>query len=81
MRVQFVQRGGAPEKLICEAEILFDDGVLGGMKLVGFSLWRGGDDQVFVTFPARAFGSEGDRRLWRGPRYGEVAPCGQAALG
>ena len=41
MRVQFVQKENQPEKLVCEAEVLFEqDGPLTGMKLVGFSLWR-----------------------------------------
>lgn len=64
MRIQFVERGGAPEKLIAEAEVLFEDGPFAGLKLVGFALWRGNDDQVFVTFPAKPFGAEGDRRYY-----------------
>ena len=40
MRVQFVERENGPERLVCEAEVFFDDGPLAGMKLVGFSLWR-----------------------------------------
>lgn len=64
MRVQFVERGNAPQKLVCEAEIIFDEGPLAGMKLVGFSLWRGQEDSVFVSFPARAFGADGDRRYF-----------------
>lgn len=64
MRIQFLNRGGAPEKLLCEGEIVFEEGPLAGMKLVGFSLWRGGDDGVYVTFPARAFGPEGDRKYF-----------------
>ncbi len=64
MRIQFVQRGGAPEKLVCEGEIVFEEGPLAGMKLVGFSLWRGAEDEVYVTFPARPFGLEGERRYF-----------------
>jgi hypothetical protein len=65
MRVQFVQREGGPERLLCEAEIVFDEaGPLAGMKLVGFSLWRGPDGEVYVTFPSRAFGAGGERRFF-----------------
>ena len=65
MRVQFVQRENGPERLVCEAEIVFDEaGPLAGMKLVGFSLWRGPDGEVYVTFPSRAFGAGSERRFF-----------------
>jgi hypothetical protein len=65
MRVQFVQKEGGPERLVAEAEIVFGaDGPLSNMKLVGFSLWRGADGEVFVTFPSRAFGAGSERRFF-----------------
>ncbi len=65
MRVQFVHKGNGPERLVCDAEMVFDEeGPLEGMKLVGFSLWRGADGDTFVTFPARAFGVGTDRRFF-----------------
>jgi hypothetical protein len=66
MRCQFVVRESAPERLVCEAEIVFDaeSGPLAGMKLVGFSLWRSPEGEVYVTFPSRAFGSGVDRRFF-----------------
>jgi hypothetical protein len=66
MRVQFVQRENAPERLICEAELVFDGdtGPLAGMKLVGFSLWRSPEGEVFVTFPSRAFGLGNERKYF-----------------
>jgi hypothetical protein len=65
MRVQFVDRNNGPERLVCEAEVLFDDeGPLLGMKLVGFSLWRSPEGEVYVTFPSRAFGVGGERRFF-----------------
>ena len=66
MRVQFVQRENAPERLVCEAEVVFDGdtGPLVGMKLVGFSLWRSPEGEVFVTFPSRAFGTGNERRFF-----------------
>lgn len=66
MRVVFVERDNAPERLVCEGEIVFEagDGPLAGMKLVGFSLWRSPDGEVYVTFPSRAFGSGTERRFF-----------------
>jgi hypothetical protein len=65
MRVNFVVRESAPERLVCEAEIVFDEGgELAGMKLVGFSLWRSPEGEVYITFPSRAFGTGNDRRFF-----------------
>ena len=66
MRVQFVQRENVPERLVCEAELIFDEnlGPLSGMKLVGFSLWRSPEGEVYVTFPSRAFGAGNERRYF-----------------
>jgi len=66
MKVQFVERDNGPERLVCEAEILFgaEAGPLAGMKLVGFSLWRSPEGEVYVTFPSRAFGSGNERRFF-----------------
>jgi hypothetical protein len=66
MRVNFVARESAPERLVCEAEVLFDaeSGPLAGMKLVGFSLWRSPEGEVYVTFPSRAFGVGNERRFF-----------------
>ena len=50
-----------PAGKIADAEIVFEDGVLNGLKLVGFSVWerKGGRN---VTFPARTFSVNGERR-------------------
>jgi hypothetical protein len=66
MRVQFISRDSAPERLVCEAEVFFGDeaGPLAGMKLVGFSLWRSPAGEVYVTFPSRPFGTGTDRRFY-----------------
>ena len=66
MRVVFVERENAPERLVCEAEVVFEAeaGPLAGMKLVGFSLWRSPEGEVYVTFPSRAFGSGSERRFF-----------------
>ena len=66
MRVVFVERDNAPERLVCEAEVVFEAeaGPLAGMKLVGFSLWRSPEGEVYVTFPSRAFGAGTERRFF-----------------
>jgi len=66
MRVVFVERTNGPERLVCEAEVVFEAeaGPLAGMKLVGFALWRSAEGEVFASFPARAFGADGERRYF-----------------
>src|SRR5439155_13146195 len=65
MRVQFVEKQNGPERLVCDAEVVFDqDDPLVGMKLVGFSLWRSTDGDVYVTFPSRAFGAGSERKYF-----------------
>ena len=75
MRVQFVAKENGPERLVCDAEIVFgeDAGPLSGMKLVGFSLWRTADGDVYVTFPSRAFGVGNERKYYDDLRSVEAA--------
>ena len=50
---------------MCDAEIVFEDEApLVGMKLVGFSLWRSADGEVYLTFPSRAFGAGTERKYF-----------------
>jgi hypothetical protein len=75
MRVQFVDKQNGPERLLCEAELVFDeDGPLAGMKLVGFSLWRSPEGEIYVTFPSRAFGAGSDRRYFDYLRSADGVP-------
>jgi len=64
VRVVFVDRPNNPERLVCEAEVVFADGPLAGMKLVGFSLWRSPEGEIYITFPSRAFGAGSERRFF-----------------
>jgi hypothetical protein len=66
MRIEFVPREGAPERLVTEAEMVFEegDGPLAGLKIVGLSLWRSPDGEIYVTFPSRAFGLGAERRFF-----------------
>jgi hypothetical protein len=63
MTVRFVHSGsGNPPGKLADAEIHFDSGELSGLKLVGFMVWerRGGSRNV--TFPARQYSVNGERR-------------------
>ena len=57
-------KGNPPGKL-ADAELHFvnGDGPLEGLKLIGFSIWerRGGNGRN-VTFPARSYSVNGERR-------------------
>jgi hypothetical protein len=66
VRVVFVERDNGPERLACEAELVFGDGAgpLAGMKFVGFCIWRSPEGELYVTFPSRAFGTGGERRFF-----------------
>jgi hypothetical protein len=54
---------GAPPGKLADAELHFTDGPLEGLKLVGFAIWeaRGGKGRN-VTFPARSYSVNGERR-------------------
>jgi hypothetical protein len=64
VQVQFVARENGPERLVTEAEMLFDDGPLAGTKLVGFCVWKSPEGEIYVTFPSRAFGAGSERRYF-----------------
>ena len=55
-------KGNPPGKL-AEAELHFTSGELDGLKLIGFAVWerRGGNGRN-VTFPARQYAVNGERR-------------------
>jgi hypothetical protein len=64
MQVKFTpnDKGNPPGKL-ADAELHFADGPLEGLKLIGFAIWerRGGNGRN-VTFPARQYSVNGERR-------------------
>ena len=55
-------KGNPPGKL-ADAELHFTDGMLEGLKLIGFAIWerRNGGGRN-VTFPARQYSVNGERR-------------------
>ena len=58
------EKGNPPGKL-ADAELHFTEGPLEGLKLIGFSVWekRGGGGRN-VTFPARSYSVNGERRSY-----------------
>ena len=57
------QRQGESAGKLADAELHFADGPLDGLRLIGFAIWErrtGGGRNV--TFPARAFRVNGERR-------------------
>jgi hypothetical protein len=53
----------SPPGKLADAELHFSDGPLGGLKLIGFAVWerRTGTGRN-VTFPARQYSVNGERR-------------------
>jgi hypothetical protein len=62
IHIQPNDRGNPPGKL-ADAELHFTEGPLEGLKLIGFSVWerRTGNGRN-VTFPARSYSINGERR-------------------
>src|SRR5688572_31993281 len=54
---------GAPSGKLADAEVHFTDGELEGLRLLGFAVWerRNGPGRN-VTFPARTYSVNGERR-------------------
>lgn len=62
VRITPNDKNNPPGKL-ADAEIHFTEGVLAGLKLIGFAVWerRSGNGRN-VTFPARQYSVNGERR-------------------
>lgn len=63
MTIKFIPNDkGNPAAKLADAELLFSGGPFDGLKLVGFAVWerKGGGRQV--TFPARQYSVNGERR-------------------
>jgi len=67
-------KGNPPGKL-ADAELHFTEGLLEGLKLIGFSVWerRSGTGRN-VTFPARQYTVNGERRS-----FALLRPVGDAS--
>jgi hypothetical protein len=55
------ERGNPPGKL-ADAELEFTDGPLEGLRLIGFGIWERRGGGRTVTFPARQYSVNGERR-------------------
>jgi hypothetical protein len=56
---------GNPAGKLADAELHFTEGELQGMKLMGFAVWeRKNGPGRSVTFPARAYSVNGERRSY-----------------
>jgi hypothetical protein len=75
MTVKFFpnDKGNPPGKL-ADAELHFSGGPLDGLKLVGFSIWDRKTGGRSVTFPARQYSVNGERRS-----FALLRPIGDAA--
>ena len=60
---KFTANDTNPPGKLADAELHFEDGVLAGLKLIGFAIWerRAGGGRN-VTFPARQYSVNGERR-------------------
>src|SRR3979490_93561 len=64
MQVKIVPNdNGNPPGKLADPELHFTEGPLDGLKLIGFGIWerRGGNGRN-VTFPARQYSVNGERR-------------------
>jgi hypothetical protein len=53
-----------PPSKLADAELHFTAGALEGLKLIGFSIWERRSGQRNVTFPARTYSINGERRAF-----------------
>jgi hypothetical protein len=62
IKIVSYEKGNPPGKL-ADAELHFTDGPLAGLKLIGFAVWeRKTGTGRNVTFPARQYSVNGERR-------------------
>ena len=61
--VKIIRNGHLAPGKLADAELHFTGGELDGLRLIGFSIWerRGGNGRN-VTFPARQYAVNGERR-------------------
>ena len=68
---------GTPAGKLADAEVIFEAGAgpLSGLKLIGFSVWERRDGGRNVTFPARQYSVNGERRSFAllRPSSGDVS--------
>lgn len=69
-----------PAGKLADAELVFtsDDGALAGLRLLGFAIWRSSAGTLTVTFPARSYVVNGERRSFALLRPTQTAEGGDA---
>lgn len=70
-----------PPGKVADAELHFTEGPLMGLKLIGFGVWeRRGGGGLNVTFPARSYSVNGERRSFALLRPANGDTSGQDAI-
>ena len=65
MTIKFVSNDkSTPAGKLADGELHFSGGPLDGLKLVGFAVWERKGGGRNVTFPARAYSVNGERRSY-----------------
>ena len=64
MIVRIVTSHHNPPGKLADAELHFTEGPLEGLKLIGFGIWERRNGQRTVTFPARQYSVNGERRAF-----------------
>ena len=75
------EKGNPPGKL-ADAEVIFETeaGPLSGLKLIGFSVWERRTGGFNVTFPARQYSVNGERRSFALLRPANGEPTAQEPI-
>ena len=53
---------GAPANKLADADLLFHEGPLAGLKLTGFAVWSRKDGGQNITVPARPYMAHGEKK-------------------
>jgi hypothetical protein len=65
MTVRFARNDkGSPAGKLADAELHFSGGPLDGLKLIGFAVWERKNGGRNITFPARQYSVNGERRSY-----------------
>lgn len=64
MTIHFFPNDRTPYGKLADAECHFSGGPLDGLKLVGFAVWERKGGGRNVTFPARSYSINGERRTF-----------------
>lgn len=70
----------SPAGKLADAEVHFTEGALDGLKLIGFAVWERRAGGRSVTFPARQYSVNGERRSFALLRPVTGDPAAQEGL-